>query len=472
MRGGPEFVVKHLIVVFAVAAGAWFAPACPAASPEPTEAANAPVPAASAPPAPSEFAFTFSPGYGTIDHWPKDPAVFEDVVQKLAGVGFNTIHCVYRDWRVPICRRHGVKMMIDVLAWHDDALTDIRRPEQRAAVKTICEKVRGEPAVWGYNLWNEKLAFFGRPFGKDVNDCLAMLREWDPTHPVWVGTYRNSYPQAVKGNPGVFGYYDYHWQRGMIWHFALLKWYQGLLNERDAWLGRWIMVHDENRNLYTLNTSLAHGLKVVIWFIGGPWNARTGEWNPKHHLVRVGRQVHHLYAELMRLGRPTAVYSTPTTKTPDNKDKEPGVPPHCTPFPDDGWVQVTRGEAVVGLFAYRGGADALFVANHNAFAPQRMVVQFKAQRSPSGPTNVPSPVSEAGLGTRSGTRGDSAGARDSHRAQRVSDRLAVNLFDRQTGAWRPLTVTDGAVTFDLAPAAGELLRVSGRAGAGHPRGSG
>ena len=73
--------------------------------------------------------------------------------------------------------------------------------------------------------------------------------------------------------------------------------------------------------------------------------------------------------------RPSAVYSTPTTKTPDNKDKEPGVPPHCTPFPDDGWVQVTRGEAVVGLFAYRGGGDVLFVANHNAFAPQRMVVQ-------------------------------------------------------------------------------------------------
>jgi len=431
MGGGPAPVVKHLIFVFAVAAGAGFAPACPAASPEPTEAAGAPVSTPPAPPAPSEFAFTFSPGYGTIDHWPTDPASFEEAVRKLAGVGFNTIHCVYRDWRVPLCRRHGVKMMIDVLAWHDDARTDIRRPEQQAAVEAICRKVRGEPAVWGYNLWNEKLAFFGRPFGSDVNDCLAMLRRWDPTHPVWVGTYRNSYPQAVKGNPGVFGYYDYHWQRGMIWHFALLKWYQGLLGERDAWLGRWILVHDYNRNLYTLNTSLAHGLKVVIWFIGGPWNARTGEWNPKHHLVRVGREVHRLYAELMRIGRPTAVYSTPTTKTADDKDKEAGVPPHCTPFPGDCWLQVTRGEAVVGLFAYLGGEDALFVANHNAFAPQRMALQFKAK-----------------------------------------EKLAVHLFDRTSGAWRPLTVSDNVVTFDLAPGAGELLRVEGRAPAARlPRNS-
>ena len=36
-----------------------------------------------------------------------------------------------------------------------------------------------------------------------------------PTHPVWVGTYRNYFPDKVQGNPGVFGYYDYHWARGM-----------------------------------------------------------------------------------------------------------------------------------------------------------------------------------------------------------------------------------------------------------------
>jgi len=109
-------------------------------------------------------------------------------------------------------------------------------PQDRgqAAVKALCEKVRGSKGVWGYNLWNEKLAFFGRPEGKDINHYLGLLREWDPTHPVWVGTYRNHYPQHIAGNPGVFGYYDYHWRRGMHWHFALLSWYQGLLTERDA----------------------------------------------------------------------------------------------------------------------------------------------------------------------------------------------------------------------------------------------
>jgi len=126
------------------------------------------------PPAPTEFAFVFSAGYGTVDHMPKTEAGFEDLLKKLKDAGYNTIHCVYRDWRIPLCRKHGVKMMIDVLAWKEDARTDIRKADQQATVKAICEKVRNEPAVWGYNLWNEKLAFFGRPGGKGISEHLAM----------------------------------------------------------------------------------------------------------------------------------------------------------------------------------------------------------------------------------------------------------------------------------------------------------
>ena len=63
--------------------------------------------------------------------------------------GFNTIHCVYRPWRLPLCRKHGVKMMVDILAWKDDVKMDIRRPKQRPDVEAMCRKLRGSDAIWG-----------------------------------------------------------------------------------------------------------------------------------------------------------------------------------------------------------------------------------------------------------------------------------------------------------------------------------
>ena len=115
-----------------------------------------------APPAPKEFAFVLSDGYGEADHYSNDPKIFENLLVNMRKSGFNTIHCIYRDWRLDLCKKHDVKMMIDVLAWKEGAEVDIRRPEQRAGVKKICEAVRGKDAVWGYNLWNETLSYFGK----------------------------------------------------------------------------------------------------------------------------------------------------------------------------------------------------------------------------------------------------------------------------------------------------------------------
>ncbi len=126
--------------------------------------ATAPKPAA-----PKEFAFVLSNGYGEGDHFSNDPKGFENLLITMRKSGCNTIHCVYRDWRVDLCRKHGVKMMIDVLAWKEGGGTDIRKPEQRETVKKICMKVRGDDAVWGYNLWNEALPHFGNPDGKDID---------------------------------------------------------------------------------------------------------------------------------------------------------------------------------------------------------------------------------------------------------------------------------------------------------------
>jgi hypothetical protein len=134
--------------------------------------------------------------------------------------------------------------------------------------------------------------------------------------------------------------------------------------------------------------------------------------------------MHKLYPELMKIGRPVAVYSTPTTKTPDNRDKARDVPKPLKPIPEDHWAQVKSGEALLGFFTYDHGTDAIYVANHNAFAGQRMVVELRKEQ-----------------------------------AEKL---LELSLLDRKTGKWRAMKLDGDAVTFDLAPGAGELLRVKGR----------
>ena len=80
--------------------------------------------------------------------------------------------------------------------------------------------------------------------------------------------------------------------------------------------------------------------------------------------------------------------------------------------------------ALVGLFKYQDGTDALFVANQNAFAPQKMALTFKPA---------------------------------------VGKQLAAEMFNRKTGQWDALRVNDNALAFDLAEARGELLRIHGAA---------
>jgi len=378
-------------------------------------ASAAPIPA---PPAPETFASVFTVGYGTVDHLPKDEATFEKLLESAKEAGYNTIYCVYRDWRVELCRKHGIRMMIDVLAWKEDAGTDIRREGQREKVKAICERVRGDRAVWGYNLWNERADFYLGGL-KGLNEDLARLREWDPTHPVWVGTYRNYFMDQIEGNPGVFGYYDYHWQRGMEWNLTLLAANSAFVASRGACLGRWLMNSDYERNSYTLNTSIAHGLKVVLWFIGGALDPKTGALDAGHHHVRIGREMRALYPELAAIGRPIAVFSTPTTRTADDREKEKGIPKPMAEFPEDHWVRVLGGEAVLGFFRYPGGDDAIYVANHNAFAGQSMVLAIRREKT-----------------------------------------AAVRMFDRLGGSWRTLERDGETVRFPLGPGGGELLRLA------------
>jgi len=375
-------------------------------------------------PAPKEFANVFSVGYGTVDHFPKDEAEFEKLLVNLKGAGYNTIHCVYSDSHLELCRKHGMKMMIDVLAWHEGAESDIRRPAQQARVRDICKKVQGDDAVWGYNLWNERLDKFSPGGVNACNRLLYLLRKWDPTHPVWVGTYMTFLKGSLTTNPGCYGYYDYPWQRGMKKHFMYLKGWQRHVEKEDAYLGRWILRMDYNRCMYSLNTSVAFGLKTCIWFICGPWHPANPQWNDKHFLCQVGREMQTLWPELGKIGRPIEVYTTPTVKTEKNEDKAKGNPAGILGIPEDFWMQVKNGEALVGHFKYDDQHDALYVANHNAFVGQKMVLEFQ---------------------------GNGGGKP-----------LKVELFDRKAGEYVEMKLSGKTTAFDLGPGGGELLRISRR----------
>ena len=116
-----------------------------------------------------------------------------------------------------------------------------------------------------------------------------------------------------------------------------------------------------------------------------------------------------------------AVYSTPTTKTPANQDKEKGVPASLEGIPDHFRIQVRSGEAILGIFKYENGGDAVFIANHNAFLGQRMIIQFKSDQDEAPP--------------------------------------GISMFNRDTGKWHQMKLEGDTLTFDLAPAGGELLRL-------------
>jgi len=338
------------------------------------------------PPAiPSQFAFTFSMPYGQADEFPREPEEFDRMLGLLKGAGFNTVHCPYTDWRHELFKKHEMKMMVDVLAWKPPVEADIRDPDQRPKVKQMCSKVKGSDAIWGYNLWNERLDWCGN--FEFLDAWIRMLRTWDPTHPVWVGTYRYLYSEHFPTSPGVHAWYDYHWARGMGWNLKMLNFYRGIAAKRKGTMGKWLLIHDYNRNLYTLNVSIAHGVKTVLWFIGGPYAPRepdkTKRWNEDHHLVRIGRHMQPLYALIGQMGLPTAVYSTPTARTPDNKAKTPGLPADTTAFPENHWLQIKQGEVICGFFKLPDESQVVYIANHNAYAWQGVVLEIRQdKRSP------------------------------------------------------------------------------------------
>ena len=375
-------------------------------------------------PKPAEFASVFSFGYAG-DHMPKDDARFEALLEKIKPAGFNTIHCVCTDGRLALCKKHGVRMMVDLLAGKHHVYKSVE------GARALCRTLRGRGEVWGYNLWNDSISKTSAGRKRDVNN----VRRWDPTHPAFVGTYR-TYGMRGVTNADVIGYYDYHWKRGPKVHFPHLLTYRRWAPERDACFYRWVATDSGrpglgnfNRSLYTANTSIACGLKGILWFIGTRMmDPKTLWWTTiGGDIIKVNREIMPLRTEIMKIGAPTAVYSTPIAKTlkdralPDGKASmmPPGL--ENSAFPADFRIQPAGGEFVMGVFRAGPKRDAIFVANHNAYAEQAVTLTL---RQPA----------------------------------------KVSVFGRKEGTWRPVTVAGNTVTFPLAPAGGELLRLEGAEG--------
>ena len=367
-------------------------------------------------PRPAEFASILSFGY-MKDGLPREDAKFEKIVLKAKGAGFNTIHCAYTDERLELCRKHGVRMMIDLLA------PPYRFFSHRKEVEALCRKLRGDRAVWGYNLWNDS---FG-PHGPGLNKNVVTIRGWDPTHPTFIGTYCSGGAGHAK-DVDAFGYYDYHWLRGRWKHFPHLLLYRKWAVQRRAIFCRWVMVPSGKsrrdvyqRNLYTINTSVACGLKGVLWFLGHCIMDRATVQLTPHgeEIARINHEVMPLRKLIMQIGNPVAVYSTPVqsgkagTKAQGDKRVVPG---RLQAFPKDFWLQADGGEFVMGVFKDDRKRDFVFVANHHHDAEQAVKLLVSEKTS------------------------------------------EAELFDRKSEKWRPLEVTDGALTFTLAAAGGELLR--------------
>jgi hypothetical protein len=84
-------------------------------------------------------------------------------------------------------------------------------------------------------------------------------------------------------------------------------------------------------------------------------------------------------------------------------------------FPADFRLRPAGGELVMGVFKDDRQRDAIFLANHNTYAAQAVVLELARP-------------------------------------------VKASLFDRKSARWRPLAVADNTIRLQLAEAGGELLR--------------
>ncbi|MCE9547699.1 MAG: hypothetical protein K8T25_19690 [Planctomycetia bacterium] len=369
-------------------------------------------------PKPKEFGNVFSYGYAG-DQMPKEPEKFDELLQKMKKLGFNVVHCTYTPERVAACQKNGVQMMVDLLSVEDH---HIYRSADKA--KAVCEKLRGNPAVWGYNIWNDPIGKMYAGRVRDINN----VRTWDPTHPAYCGDGNGTFHVKNLSNADILGYYDFHWQRGLGKNLANLQTLLGHSRNFNANYYTWLAAGagspgDQNvrRTLWSVNSGLACGLKGILWFLAtpiiDPKTLAPGPLEPD--FIKINAQLMPLSAEIIAIGLPTAVYGSNVTKTLDDQPLPDGkttmTAPGLTAVPADFWAQPTHGDVILGVFKNPAGQDALFVSNYNAYAPQQVTLK-------------------------------------------LSKLVKASMFSRKEGKYLPLEVKDHAISFPLEGGAGELIR--------------
>ncbi len=363
---------------------------------------------------PKQFAIVYNHGYAG-DNLPTDKEQFEALVKSAKAAHFNVILCQYETWRAEICKKHDMKIFVDLLvpAHHIYKATD--------AAKKLCESLKDNDTVYGYHLWSDNITdatVAGRT--RDVKN----VHEWDPNHLAYIGTTYMNRVNRVEGMD-VFGYYDFHWKRGGHWgHLdkamatAQAK-KIGFLRYDDAASGI-VGKGNPNRVGYTYATSTPFGLKGYIYhFAADMIDKKTFALTPLgEDLKKVNERFASVGDELMKLGVPIAVFSTAITKTAKNDAVPAAVPAGLSGIKKDGWFQIIAGEVIVGLFADDMKRDVFVFANHNPYESQNVELFLDAKVK------------------------------------------GVEFFDRSAKKWVPLKQDAKTVTFKVEDHGVELVRVT------------
>ena len=363
---------------------------------------------------PKQFAIIFNMGYAG-DNLPKDPKSFELLVRGIKEAHFNTILCKYEDWRAEICKKRGVQIFVDLLVTENHIYKNVE------AAKKLCASLRGNEVIYGYHLWSDNIGGTYPGRSRDVK----YVHEWDPTHAVYVGSYRMSRVNRVVGLD-LLGYYDFHWSRGG--HWGNLSKASGVAKGKNASFLRYcdpspgqIGKGNPNRAGFTIATSIPFGLKGYLFhYRGGVIDLRTGELDALgRDLQKVNAKFAGIGNELMTIGNPTAVWSTKVTKTAKDRPtgNVPAVPGGLAPIPKDNWFQVKTGEVLLGHFKDPKGRDVIAFASHNAYQSQAVLLELGEQAT------------------------------------------KAEIFDRKSGQWVKPETSGNKVEFNLAEYAIELLRI-------------
>lgn len=368
---------------------------------------------------PKSYLAIFINGYGG-DHLPREDEKFDKLLAAITREGhFNAVLCQYSPQREEICRKHGAAMVVDLLAEPHV----YKSPDQCQA---LLKKLQGNTTVAAYHLWSDRFGKTGPGRARDIDNVHA----WDPTHATYAGTYKADGIGYLAKSDFV-SYYDFSWKRGPDKNFPHLLAAWKAASQHDTRLGRYCETDaglagkgNPNRLLYIQTTSIACGLRAAMWHIGSRiMNMETFQFNQYgKDLGSVNEYIKPMREEIAKIGLPKAIYSTPITMDANHrpvqaKDGKPVMPPGLdnNRFPADFWLQPAGGEFVVGVSKYDGtDKDVIFVANHDAYGEQNVALKLTKPAKPK-------------------------------------------LFNRATGKYEPLEVSDGKISFKLDQAGGAIV---------------